>query len=213
MRSLILFVVAAAFVAEASTHGIDCAYEYPQSSWNCLHNEQGIDFAIIRCYQSLGHVDPNCAASVQKAWNAGMKHVDLYMFPCPKCGSAAKQVTQLHDYVTANNVKFGMVWLDIEGPQYWMSQSNNRAFYNELAAKTKELFGSNKWGVYTNKNGWESIMGAWTPSLSCQLWHAYWDNKDSLAGFTPFDGWKSRAMKQYKGDTKLCSMDVDLDCY
>jgi len=211
MQSLLL-VALVALAAEATTHGIDVAYNYPQSSWNCLHRDHGIDFAIVRCYQSLGHVDNNCASSVQKAWSAGMKHVDLYMFPCPKCGNAAKQVTQLHDYVKSNNVKFGMVWLDIEGPEYWMGKDANRKFYNELASTTKKLF-NGSFGVYTNKNGWESIFGSWTPSISCQLWHAYWDNNPSLSGFTPFDGFKSRAMKQYKGDTTLCSMDVDLDAY
>jgi len=213
MKFAVIFSVLAV-LAFANKYGFDVAYNFPQSSWNCLQSQVGMSFAIVRCYMSVGRVDPECAASVQKGWNSGLAHVDLYMFPCPRCGNAAKQVTDLHNYVTENNVKFGQVWLDIEGAEdYWMGTTANRQFYEELAATTKKLFGDGKWGVYTNKNGWESIMGAWTPSLSCPLWHAFWDEKPSLDGFTPFDGWNSRAMKQYKGTTYYCNMGIDLNYY
>ena len=209
MKFVVFFAL---FVAAAAKYGFDVAYDFPQESWNCLHNQNGMSFAVVRCYMSTGEVDPNCASSVQKAWNSGLERVDLYMFPCPTCGNAAGQVNALYNYISSNGVKFNQLWLDIEGPEYWMGQGDNRNFYEELSATTNKLFPT-RWGVYTNKNGWESIFGAWTPSLSCPLWHAYWDNTPSLSGFTPFDGFNSRAMKQYHGGTTLCSMSVDLDAY
>ena len=110
----VLFVLVLAAIPSRATLGVDVAYNYPLSSWKCLRNS-GYEFAIVRCYQSLGHVDAQCAASVQKAWNAGFKHVDLYMFPCPKCGNATSQVKTLHDYVKAQGFTYGQLWVDIEG--------------------------------------------------------------------------------------------------
>lgn len=113
----LLAVLAFAAVPTQATLGVDVAYNYPLSSWSCLKNN-GYQFAIIRCYQSLGHVDANCASSVEKAWNAGFKNVDLYVFPCPKCGNATGQIQSLYDYVVAQNINYGLIWLDIEGCKY-----------------------------------------------------------------------------------------------
>ena len=210
LKCVAIFAIISA-VALAEQYGFDVAYAYPQDSWECLKQQRNMTFAVVRCYQSLGHVDPNCAESVRKAWAIGLKRVDLYMFPCPKCGNPAKQVTDLEQHITDNGIKFNMLWMDIEGPEYWMSTSENRAFYSELDATARKLF-KGKWGTYTNKNGWESIMGAWTPNET-PLWHAYWDNKPTLDGFTPFDGFNSRVMKQYHGGIDICNMDVDLDYF
>jgi hypothetical protein len=56
-----------------------------------------------------------------------MAHVDVYMFPCPRCGkSASTQVDELVHYLRSNGVRYGMVWLDIEGAGYWRDQGFNR---------------------------------------------------------------------------------------
>ena len=42
-----------------------------------------------------------------------MAHVDVYMFPCPTCGtSAASQVQSAVNYLRSHNTKFGMFWLE-----------------------------------------------------------------------------------------------------
>ena len=110
----VLLVLALAAAPSHATLGVDVAYNYPLSGWSCLRSN-GYQFAIVRCYQSLGHVDAQCAPSVQKAWSAGFKNVDLYVFPCPKCGNATGQIQSLYDYVKAQNVNYGLIWLDIEG--------------------------------------------------------------------------------------------------
>lgn len=46
----------------------------------------------------LGGVDPNAPATVANAWAAGMSHVDVYLFPCYKCGDAAGQVKETGKY-------------------------------------------------------------------------------------------------------------------
>ena len=96
------------------------------AGWSCLH-QQGFSFGIVRAYQSFGQPDSRAAATVANAWAGGMAHVDVYMFPCPRCGkSAATQVDELVHYLRSNGVRYGMVWLDIEGAGYWRDQGFNR---------------------------------------------------------------------------------------
>jgi hypothetical protein len=45
------------------------------------------------------------------------------MFPCPTCGPAAAQVTSLFDYWVANGVNVTLLWLDIEGAEYWLGDA------------------------------------------------------------------------------------------
>lgn len=40
--------------------------------------------------------------------------------------------------VTDNGVKYGMLWFDIEGPQYWMSQEANRKFFEEMINEARK---------------------------------------------------------------------------
>lgn len=209
-----LFCALAAVVVRADL-GIDVAYPYEQSAWNCLR-EKNITFVIIRCYQSLGRVDPSCVESVAKARAAGFRRVDLYMFPCPTCGNATGQVRDLHRAVTAGRVDFDYLWLDIEGPKYWLGDyGKNRAFFTELSDASLALFGPRLGGVYCNKNGWEELMGVWSGGASFPLWWAYWDSTGpTWDAWKPFDGWNSRpAIKQYHGGTYLCDMHLDLDFF
>lgn len=141
-----------------------------------------------------------------------MEHVDIYMFPCPKCGNARGQVQALKNH--AANINFGQVWLDIEGTQYWLgTHDQNRAFFKELAAASQELFGSKFGGVYTNVNQWEPIFGTWTEYSYLRLWWAFWDKSPSWSGWKPFDGWNHPAVKQYAGDDSLCGMSIDKNFY
>jgi hypothetical protein len=101
---------------------LDCAKSY------------GYNFAIIRVYQSSGNPDPNGPANINDAWASGMAHVDGYIFPCYKCGNPAKQIDDTINYLSSHGiamlkegetlqanatsttgVKYGMLWLDIEG--------------------------------------------------------------------------------------------------
>jgi len=141
-----------------------------------------------------------------------MDYVDIYMFPCPQCGDARSQVQSLHDF--ASDVKYGLMWLDIEGPEYWLGDyGSNQNFMNELAGSAQEIFGDKLGGIYTNANGWNSIFGDWDEWGNLPLWWAYWDYSPSFDNFSPFAGWSKPAIKQYVGDTSVCGLDVDLDAY
>ncbi len=127
---------------------------------------------------------------------------------------------------------YGTVWLDIEGPQYWGSESTNQAFFSALASELKSK-GQNV-GVYTSASQWEPIMGSFTGGSSFPLWsvsmmmillllfffffffflvsscrYAHYDNNPSFSDFSPFGGWSKPAMKQFNGDASLCGAGID----
>lgn len=105
-----------------------------------------------------------------------------------------------------------MVWLDIEGPQYWSSSvSANRNFFNGLVSELEKE--GQVIGVYTSQSQWIPIMGDWAGGSKFPLWYAHYDGVKSFGDFSPFAGWSKPNMKQYAGDATLCSAGVDLTWY
>lgn len=99
-----------------------------------------------------------------------MQYVDAYMFPCPTCGNAAGQVQAAVAYLKQYNCKYGMFWLDIEGPQYWMDPVSNQAFLNELIAEVHNQ--GQTLGIYTSASQWGPIFGENFSVGSPPLWYA-----------------------------------------
>jgi GH25 family lysozyme M1 (1,4-beta-N-acetylmuramidase) len=192
--------------------GVDVSSEVTEASFKCLKSD-GYTFAVMRCYQSLGRVDPNCATTIKNAWAGGMEHVDAYIFPCHSCGNGGKQVNDTVDYLKKNDVKFGMLWFDIEGPGvYWgSSQEANAKFFEEMveAAKHKDV----KFGVYTSKSQWVPIMGSYSGGSKYPLWYANYDKVESFADFSAFNGWEKPSIKQFEGSVSVCSAGVDKNWY
>eukprot|EP01138_Halocafeteria_seosinensis_P011080 gb/GECG01011316.1/.p1 GENE.gb/GECG01011316.1/~~gb/GECG01011316.1/.p1 ORF type:complete len:169 (+),score=7.92 gb/GECG01011316.1/:1-507(+) len=148
------------------------------------------------------------------------QHVDIYMFPAPKAGNPEGQVNSmlknLADYGISNKNSppktYGMVWLDIEGPQYWSgSVTDNRNFFNGLVSELEKH--GQVIGVYTSESQWIPIMGDWSGGSRFPLWYAHYDGEKSFSDFRAFGGWSKPNMKQYAGSTTLCSSGVDLTWY
>eukprot|EP00003_Mantamonas_plastica_P032799 TRINITY_DN908_c0_g1_i3.p3 TRINITY_DN908_c0_g1~~TRINITY_DN908_c0_g1_i3.p3 ORF type:complete len:108 (-),score=15.65 TRINITY_DN908_c0_g1_i3:46-369(-) len=106
-----------------------------------------------------------------------------------------------------------MIWLDIEGPQYWSdSASANQAFFNGLVKGLRE-HGAHI-GVYTSESQWDPIFGSgFSAGSEYALWYAHYDGSQSFGDFRPFGGWSRPAIKQYAGDKSVCGAGVDLDWY
>ena len=96
-----------------SFYGVDVSQPTSADAFACL-KAQNLRYAVVRCYESVGRPDPNCAQTVRNAHAGGMEQVlsalrtrrrlaptrmqvDAYMFPCPQCGPAAAQVQSLFD--------------------------------------------------------------------------------------------------------------------
>lgn len=127
-----------------SFYGVDVSQPTSVDSFACLKG-LNLRYAIVRCYESVGRPDPNCAQTVKNAHAGGMEQVrafsplnhpyerfsassycaqvDAYLFPCPTCGPAAAQVASLFDYWVANGVNVTLLWLDIEGAEYWLGDA------------------------------------------------------------------------------------------
>eukprot|EP01087_Luapelamoeba_hula_P023879 TRINITY_DN88_c0_g1_i1.p1 TRINITY_DN88_c0_g1~~TRINITY_DN88_c0_g1_i1.p1 ORF type:complete len:217 (-),score=18.94 TRINITY_DN88_c0_g1_i1:41-691(-) len=213
-RTLLLIAVVAAFIGvTVATLGVDISQPTSQGSFQCMRNA-GYSFVVVRAYLSLGRPDSAAPGSVAAAWAAGMAHVDVYMFPCPTCGSsAASQMAQLVQFLNSNRVRYGMIWLDIEGPGYWRDQNFNINFIAQLIAAAKN-YGVHL-GIYTSESQWSPITGNWAAPAGegIPLWYAHYDGSPSFGDFRPFAGWNKPAIKQFRGTTSMCSAGVDENWY
>ena len=115
-----------------ATYGVDISQLMSTSIGTCLKSA-GYNTVIVRGYCSYGAVDSNVCTSLKNAQAAGIANRDVYMFPCPTCStSAASQVSSLVTYLTnnCNSAWTKKIWLDIEGTQYWYSNTTtNRTWY------------------------------------------------------------------------------------
>jgi hypothetical protein len=123
-------------------------------------------------------------------------------------------MTELVNYVSSNckAAWSGRIWLDIEGAQYWKGDYGaNKQFYQELYDSCAALGVS--CGVYSGASQWQAIFGttAYCYGSASPLWYAHYDNNPSFSDFSSFGCWTKPWAKQYKGDTSLCGMGVDLN--
>ena len=210
MLWIVGLVLVALAMPSRATQGVDVSQPTSQSAFSCMVNN-GYTFAIVRGYRSSGSVDPYVVSTVANAWSAGMAHVDVYMFPCPTCGNCAGQAQAAVQNLQNNNVQFGMLWLDIEGTQYWMDVGSNQQCFSDMADAASNMGVSV--GVYTSASQWGPIMGDWSGGSSYPLWYAHYDGSTDFSDFSPFGGWSQPAIKQYQGDASLCGAGVDMNWY
>ncbi|EFA80366.1 hypothetical protein PPL_07200 [Heterostelium album PN500] len=205
--------------SSGTSFGIDVSTKISVEEFKCLLNNNFIS-VTIRCFESTygnpsGFIDPNCGNSIYNAWIAGFTWIDVYMFPCPKCGNATGQVNTLVKYLSDTFGYTTMVWVDVEEnykPPYYWSKTNttkNVEFFSEIinALEDNDI----TIGVYTSKYQWTSIMGKYTGGSPYPLWYNHNDTKPSFDDFTPFGGWTSPASKQYFLQYSICNVGVDLD--
>jgi hypothetical protein len=171
------------------------------SSAQCML-KQNYTFALVGCVPP----DSNCAHSVANFWAAGFSQVDLYFFATPSKGEPESQVQRLHSYVKQYNIRFDLVWLDIEYKQDWSSsQSFNVAFFKALVNETSSIWGQSRIGVKSTSEDWPPIMGSSTAGSGYPLWYAQDDGNPSFSDFSPFAGWTQPSVKMF-------SFDADLGC-
>eukprot|EP01088_Endostelium_zonatum_P002039 TRINITY_DN12465_c0_g1_i1.p1 TRINITY_DN12465_c0_g1~~TRINITY_DN12465_c0_g1_i1.p1 ORF type:complete len:215 (-),score=29.64 TRINITY_DN12465_c0_g1_i1:48-692(-) len=212
MRLVVSLLVLALSVAVCfGAIGVDISQLTSVGSFQCLRNN-GFNFAIVRGYESVGRIDPNVASSVANAWAAGFAHVDVYIFPCARCGNPAGQIETLFNYLNGR-VRYGTIWLDIEGPgTYWGGDTGaNSQFIGEMLSRGRALGATI--GVYTSKSQWIPITGGSTVASSAPLWYAHYDGVEGFGDFSAFGGWSRPAMKQFRGNVNSCGTGIDENWY
>ena len=213
---LTLVVLACLCLRGTATLGTDVSTLVSASAYSCLKSN-GYSFTTIRAYCSGGHTDPNAVATIANAWSGGQNYVDAYIFPCvASCAasgpSAKQQIKDTHSYLS--NSKYGMLWLDIEGPQYWFSDtSKNVQFIQDMITEGKAL--NITLGIYTGNSQWSPITGESNQFSSLPLWYPHYESppNPSYSDWVSFGGWSKPAIKQYKGTTTLCGAGVDENYY
>jgi GH25 family lysozyme M1 (1,4-beta-N-acetylmuramidase) len=182
------------------------------SAWRCLR-QSGYEFAIVQAYQSKGVVNPYVVTDIARAREAGFKYIDIYIFPDfhKGIGSAASQVKEAVDFVRGHGQNFGMLWIDIEGPEYWGKCADNIAFLRAMVAGAEKM--GVKLGIYTSKTQWDPIGCGSTEFSRFPLWYPHYDNNPSFSDFRPFGGWTKPSIKQYTGTTSICGTQIDQNFY
>ena len=187
------------------------------STATCMKNA-GYTTMIARGWHSSGTIDTGACTSLNAAKAAGIPNRDVYFFPCPTCSaSASSQLNSMVNYLKANcsGSWNGMIWLDIEGSQYWTGNTtSNRTWYQSLVNACGALSGA-RCGVYASASQWSAIFGStsyvYGQATTPQLWYAHYDNKASFSDFSSFGGWSKPWAKQYIGDATVCSFGVDVN--
>jgi hypothetical protein len=100
-----------------------------------------------------------------------------------------------------------MLWLDIEG-RWNRNIDMNIQFMEELIQQINNL--GIKFGIYTSKSEWISIMNNITKfSSTSPLWYSHYDNDKSFNDFRAFGGWRQPSVKQFISDVKECGVVLD----
>jgi len=199
-----------------ATNGVDTSAASCSSvDFGCLMND-GYVFSIIETWNGGYGYNNEIQTCVENAWNAGMYHVDVYVFMCPQCygnSDAASVVNTVYNNLNNAGVQYGMLWFDVEQCSgCWDSDLSSNANYLQDAANQAAYLGIN-YGIYSSEYEWSATVGYYTGLSSRPLWYAHYDgqqNFDDTSDYT-FGGWQSPAMKQYNdyGPSSCGSVDVD----
>lgn len=184
-------------------------------TFKCLHDERGFVYTTIECWRNTGDGTwfNDCVQNVENAWTAGYKYVDVYMFP-QRHADPAVQATQLLGNLTAHNVRYGAVMLDIEGDDWASySQESNRDFMLSLRSVFDD---ANVAMTMYSGSTWGSNFGDDFHAFSdLPLTYAHYDNIASFYDYyEPYGGWEVPAAKQFwdavDGEI-VCNLSVDWD--
>jgi hypothetical protein len=191
------------------TYGIDVNSPVSASQWTCL-TEAGARFVVARAYRNSynGIPDPDCPANVAGAWAAGVEFVDVYHFPVINNKTPGGQAKEDLDYLAAHNVRFGRMWLDVEGNRTsgsWHADPQFNVQFIQSFVATVQAAGVVA-GIYCGTEGWADITGNTTQLAAIPLW---WSSHGKP--FATFGGWTAPTLVQYAYDTSKCGLVYDSD--
>jgi len=182
----------------SGVYGADVSSPVSAGQWSALKSQKAVSFAVVRCYEGAGHVDPNAPGTVKAAWAAGLASVDVYHFPCLRV-DAADQVRDAVSAISAAGARFERYWIDVEQGAGWSASdfAGNAAFLRRMLQAAEAL--GLQVGIYTSPYEWSITVNS-AGFSSYPLWYAQYDGVASFADFVPFGGWTQPVMKQFAGD-------------
>jgi GH25 family lysozyme M1 (1,4-beta-N-acetylmuramidase) len=204
------------FGCAGATLGVDMSQQecaaMAESDWQCLVNS-GYDFSIIQTFRGGYQFNNDILTCVNNAWNAGMSHVDVYMFMCPNCdgNNPPDQVVEKVIWNLGNmSVRYGMLWFDIEQCSGCWNDPESNAEWLTQAVNAAINLGVHV-GIYSSDYEWGATVGTFAGFSSLPLWYAHYDdqpNFDDTWAFS-FGGWTQPSIKQYFDSGPCSSVDVN----
>jgi hypothetical protein len=211
MQSFLLVICLTLLLSLSSvdaTIGVDVSQPTSVTQFKCMYSN-GVRFAVPRVYEEVGQCDGGGIQSIKNAHAAGIQYVDGYIYPDTR-QSASAQINAMLSCLRSGGAQFGMIWLDIEG-SWPANKAGNQAFIGALSAALDSAGVHH--GVYTSSSQWSAITDNWGGMSHLPLWYPHWDGGENFGDFSPFGGWSKPAMKQYRGNSNLCGVGVDLSWY
>lgn len=204
-------------------YGVDVSAATSAEAWACLRINNRVTYGLIRCYRSVGSVDPNCGATLEAASSAGIEHLDVYHFPTLD-RPADTQVRDVFE-ILAQAPRVRTFWLDVEtssgNPSRWSEDpSVNRAFIEQALETAREEAASKgldsmAFGVYTGRTSWRDVVGDVTiQELAPEgdtptLWWPRYDDQPHLDDWSAFGGWDTPILKQWNPNQDSCGAAFD----
>ncbi|KAF7632190.1 hypothetical protein Mgra_00008375 [Meloidogyne graminicola] len=147
-------------------------YGISTSKFNCLKQELSPQFIVINAGRA--------AESIKNAREAGIEDIDIYIYPCIKCGNnASETIINVLDELKNNNSTIRMIWLGItDYLECDLDKEYNIKYINEIINilnKRKQPF-----GIYSNKEDWELITGNIQKYKNIPLWYTNFDNENNF---------------------------------
>ncbi|KAL4463519.1 hypothetical protein ABPG72_014922 [Tetrahymena utriculariae] len=179
----ITFVVLLALISFHTAQAvIDVDIYSPFNNFQCLKSN-GVQFFIVRGYQSYDAVDSGNVATIQNIKSACLI-TDIYHFPYVGKVSIADQVQAT---VNTFGSLYGTVYIDVEtnpssGCGRTSNISTNCQFLKDIVAAYKSH--GKLQGIYSSQYQWTSIFGA---AGNCPyftnfpIWYAHYDNSPSFS--------------------------------
>ena len=201
---IIVLILLVALAYSATVPFIDFWYEI--NSTECLFKE--VKHFCIRVSTRTGMIDPYFARNIKHINDSGLNiDISTYIHPCLRC-DIKKQTAEV--IAALKGIKLKSLWITVEG-EWNIDRARNSKFLHEYLAELTAAGLSA--GIQTDLMHWMRIMGREQYEFShLPLWNNNHDKKPD-GGFTPFGGWKRATAKQYDGEVKLCSINVNKDSY
>jgi hypothetical protein len=186
--------------------GVDISVPVSAAQWSCLM-AANVTWAAVRGWHSTGTRDQNAPASLAAAAAAGMRDVDVYLFPC-RALPAGLQASALIAGLAPKS--YATVWLDIEhNPSSTHAARENCSWaahdapsnceYVRALADAVAAYGVGV-GIYSSHHSWLPIVGASCTALSrLPLWYPHYDRRAACDDYSKyaFGGWTSPRWKQF----------------
>jgi len=182
------------------------------NNWKCAVTN-GASFAIIQTWQGGYQFNNHIKQCTTDAWNAGMKHVDLYVFMCPNCAGnnpPETAVTNIVNNLRNQGVKYGMIWFDVEQCSgCWNDAASNVAWLRRAINQAKGM--GVHVGMYSSIGEWSQTFGTDSSFHDLPLWYAHYDGSASFGDSWAyhFGGWTKPAIKQYNDHGPCFTVDVN----